>query len=487
MTQPNIVFIIADQHRWDMAGWGANGVTDTPHLDALARRGVLFRSAYCTAPLCCPSRAALASGRYGMNTGCFTNLHELPPGTPGFVGQLRGAGYRTSAVGKTHMEIHAYTSDLTSPRHKEYMDSLGWDEVEEISGNSMLRAGIRCAYSEFLLEAGRLDDVIAHYEQWSYFLETGRPADPNFKPHPWTLPEEYEATHWIADRAINWLEGYAGERPFFLHVGFTHPHSPIQPLPRLMARYADREETAPWNWADPPEWLADGRRGYRAMITLVDEQVGRIVSCLARRGLLENTILVYVADHGEMAGDQGRFDKVCFHEGSVRVPLVIAGPGVAVGRETSAIVEVIDLGKTLCGLAGVAPHDRDQGRSLAPLLRGETDTHRDTAYAEMGCDRMLFDGRYKLMWGDPKADGRELGRLHLDRPVNVPPAPPRLYDLAEDPHETRDLAGDPAHAPLLTEMLARLIERINANTETQPYLDRGPYRPLVSSRRRAEG
>jgi len=163
MTQPNIVFIIADQHRWDMAGWGANGVTDTPHLDALARRGVLFRSAYCTAPLCCPSRAALASGRYGMNTGCFTNLHELPPGTPGFVGQLRGAGYRTSAVGKTHMEIHAYTSDLTSPRHKEYMDSLGWDEVEEISGNSMLRAGIRCAYSEFLLEAGRLDDVIAHY------------------------------------------------------------------------------------------------------------------------------------------------------------------------------------------------------------------------------------------------------------------------------------------------------------------------------------
>jgi len=105
-SKPNIVFIIADQHRWDFMGYEENGVTLTPNLDALGNEGAIFRSAYCPAPLCSPSRAAIASGRYGMNSGSFTNLHELPPGTASFVSQLRAAGYRTSAVGKTHMEMH---------------------------------------------------------------------------------------------------------------------------------------------------------------------------------------------------------------------------------------------------------------------------------------------------------------------------------------------------------------------------------------------
>ena len=129
-----MVFVISDQHRWDFVGYEDGGRARTPNLERIARSGVIFRSAHCTSPLCCPSRAAIASGRYGMNSGCFMNLHELPPGTPAFVSQLWRHGYRTCAVGKTHMGIHACRSDLCSEGHRRFMDSLGWDEICEATG-----------------------------------------------------------------------------------------------------------------------------------------------------------------------------------------------------------------------------------------------------------------------------------------------------------------------------------------------------------------
>ena len=480
MAKPNVVFIIADQHRWDFVGYESNGATHTPNLDRLGQAGTIFRSAYTTSPLCCPARQAIASGRYGVNTGCFTNLHQLPPGTPSFVSQFRAAGYHTCAVGKTHMEIHAYDSDLTGAAHRELMDSLGWDDICEISGNGMLRTGIRCAYSQFLAEHGRLDDVVRFYENWHYFMEKDKAGDPNLKAHEWPLAEELQETAFVGRRAVEWLEGHDRSQPFFLHVGFAGPHSPTEPSPAFMDLYRDAEETPPVGNDNPPAWLPDGRRGYRAMISQIDHYVGQIHDAVAERGELDNTVFVYVADHGEMAGDHGRFGKTCFYDAGERVPLLVAGPGIQAGQDSSALVEIIDLGKTLCELCGVEPHDLDQGRSLVPVLSGKAAAHRDTVYAEMGCDRMLFDGRHKLMWGDPGSDTRKLGRLHLDKPVTIPPSPVRLYDLAEDPHELHDLAADPAHRDVLAAMTEKLLVRINENTQARPNLSRGDYRPLRS-------
>ncbi|MBT4499999.1 MAG: sulfatase-like hydrolase/transferase [Gemmatimonadetes bacterium] len=478
MSRPNVLFIIADQHRWDFMGYESNGVTHTPNLDRLARAGSLSRSAYCNAPLCTPSRMAIASGRYGVNSGCFTNLHELPPDTPTFVEQFRSSGYRTCAIGKTHMEIHAYDSDLRSYRHREFMNDLGWDEICEISGNGMLRNGIRCAYSEFLRESGKFDEVLRFYEQWHYFMDERRRGDPNFVPHEFRLAEEFHETGFVGDRAVEWLRNRDSSQPFLLHVGFAGPHSPIEPFPTYMDLYRDAPETEPWGVVEYPERLPDGRRGYRAMISQIDAHVGRICDVLAERGELENTIVVYTADHGDMAGDRGRDGKTCFFEGSVHVPLIVSGPGVAPEQDSRALVELVDLGSTLCDLCGVAPHSLDQGKSLIPVLSGENEIHRETVYAEMGCDRMLFDGRYKLMWGDPQSDRRKLGRLHLDKPVDIPPSPGRLYDLQEDPHEECDLVqDDPA---LRTEMLEKLIARINENVQPQVNKSRGAYRPLRS-------
>jgi len=477
MKKPNVVFVISDQHRWDFMGYESNGVTFTPNLDRIAAAGMAFRAAHCTAPLCCPSRAAIASGRYGMNSGCFTNLHQLPPGTPSFVQQLREAGYRTCAIGKTHMEIHAYDADYTSPAHKAFMDSLGWDEVCEVSGNGMLKTGIRCAYSEFLRQRGKFDEVLEFYKWWKYFMDKTSTGKPDFTCHEWPFEEQYQESCFIADRAMQWLRS-RGDEPFFLHIGFAAPHSPIEPLPAYMDLYRDRAEPQPCGVPDCDAELLDARRGYRAMISQMDAYIGRIYDLLAELGLLANTIFIYTSDHGEMAGDFGRTGKCCFYGASVRVPLIVAGPGIQAGRTSRALVEIIDLGKTICELCGVQPHALDQGRSLVPVLTGQGETHRDTVYAEMGCDRMIRDERYKLMWGDPGSDTRRLGRLHLDKPVNIPPSPVRLYDLQEDPMELRNLADDPDHREVLCRMMARLLVRINENIQTQPNQDRGEFRPL---------
>ena len=202
MTQPNVLFILSDQHRWDFMGYESNGVTYTPNLDQLAAGGAAFSRAYCTSPLCGPSRAALASGRYGMNSGCFTNLHELPASTPTFVQQLREHAYRTCAIGKTHMQIHGYSTDYTSAGYRAHMDSLGWDESQEVVGNGMMRTGIRCAYSAYLKEAGVYEEVLDYYRKWAYFMSPDADAWPAFSCHPWPFAEEHQEARFTARTAI---------------------------------------------------------------------------------------------------------------------------------------------------------------------------------------------------------------------------------------------------------------------------------------------
>lgn len=480
MKRPNIVFLIADQHRWDLMGYeSGNGTTITPNLDALACRGTRFHSAYCTAPLCSPSRAAIALGRYGMMSGCYTNLHEVPANAPTFVSQLRSSGYATAAFGKTHYEIHAYDSDLTSEEHRMYMHSLGFDHVCEYAGNDMFRTGIRDEYERCLFAEGVFDDVLAYYRRWHYFMDAPH-GDKPFTLHPFPFEERYHGTAFAADRAVDWLSRQSPDVPYFMHVGFSAPHSPIDASEEYLELYRGHAETSPWN-ASADDAVMKARTGYRALITQIDRHVGRIIEAVRARGDIENTVFVYTADHGEMAGDHGRDGKTCFFEGSVRVPLIIAGSSIVSGV-SNALVELIDIGKTICDITAAAPHALDQGKSLMPLLRGDTDTHRETVYCEMGCDRMLFDGRYKLMCGDPYADTRSLGKLHLDKPVTIHPSPVRLYDMAHDAHEVHDAANDNSYIAVRAMMMEKLIGRMNENLQPGPLLSRGEYRPLHAER-----
>ncbi len=478
MSRPNVVLIMSDQHRFDFMGYESNGTTFTPNLDALARRGTIFRNAYCNSPLCSPSRICFSAGRYGMNCGAFSNLHEPPAHMPSFVSQLRSGGYRTCAIGKTHMEIHAYDSDLTSYRHREFMGSLGWDQTKEVAGNGLITVGIQDSYSRWLHEIGMFDKVAEFFCQWGVPNVPRKNPTHSFKAVEWPFATEMQETAFIGRNAVDWINSRDGSQPFFLHVGFVAPHSPIQENKDDIARYKDVPETQP-RGAKPPPWLADGRRGYRAMITHVDRWVGQIVEALANKGLLENTLFIYTSDHGEMAGDHDRFDKGVFYEGSVRIPMIVAGPGVRAGQDSKALVELLDLGKTMCDWCGIPPHRLDQGRSLAPVLRDGQAHHRDTIYAEYICDKMLFDGRYKLMFGDPATDQRNFGGpQHTHKPANAPPNRWRLYDLQTDPHELRDLSEDPQHLKLAAEMMQKLLVRIAENTQSLPSKDRGRPRPV---------
>ena len=478
MSKPNVVFILVDQHRWDFMGYESNGVTFTPNLDVLAAEGAAFGKAYCTAPLCSPSRAAIALGRTAEHSGCFTNLHEPPPASPSFVSQLRSAGYKTMAVGKTHMEIHAYDADYTSPKHLAYMNSLGWDDTCEVSGSGMMKTGLVGAYDKWLRTEGVFEDVLAFKKNWGYFMNADGGGLPEFECLEWPFDEKYHETNFIGDRSLAWLAEHATTGPFLLHVGFAAPHSPIEPLSRFMDLYRDREEPMPWGVTSANESMLNGRRGYRAMISQIDETVGRIRALLEAQGVLQNTLFVYVADHGDMAHDHGITGKVCFFEGSVHVPLVISGAGVRARPKSDALVSLVDLGSTVCDLCGVSTHDADEGRSLVPILCGEREAHRDFVVSTMGCDRMVLDGKWKLMWGDPLLDDRKLGRLHLDKPVNVPPSPPRLYDLANDPHELNDLANDPPSPKIIESLVAKLGTRTLEHVVAQPNKSRGEYRPL---------
>ncbi|NRA39738.1 MAG: hypothetical protein HRU15_16475 [Planctomycetes bacterium] len=144
------------------------------------------------------------------------------------------------------------------------------------------------------------------------------------------------------------------------------------------------------------------------------------------------------------------------------------------------MLELIDIGKTVCEFAGVTSHDLDQGKSLQAVLSGQNPGHRDSVYCEMGCDKMLYDGRYKLVWGEPTKDTRkDLGRLHLDKPVTISHSPAALFDLQEDPDEKHNLIDDEQHQELTRMMMEKLLTRINANTQALPNLDRGEFRPYT--------
>ncbi|MCH2176704.1 MAG: sulfatase-like hydrolase/transferase [Lentisphaeria bacterium] len=476
MPKPNIIFILSDQHRWDFMGYETNGITHTPNLDKLAARGVRANNAYCPAPLCSPSRAAMATGRYAMNSGCFTNLHKVPASTPTFNKELKKAGYTTMVIGKIHMEIHHYQSDLASPAHKAYMKELGWDDTFEVVGNGLWNTGIKDQYSKMLDQEGLKDQVLQYYNNWGYFMDK-RVAMHPLQAQVWPFEEKYQESYLIGKTAVNWIKEQPKDKPYFLHLGFTGPHSPTEPNQKFLDLYDVADETQPVDNESPWDWLPEGRTGYRAMITQIDHYIGDVIKAVEERGELDNTIIIYTSDHGEMMGDHGRTDKGSFYEGSAHVPFVAAGPGIQ-HKETNALIELLDLGKSFCDFAGVESHPLDQGESLKPVLEGNTDYHRDTVFCEMGCDKMIFDGRYKLIYGEQTADKREgLGRIHLDKPVTIPRSPAALFDLKEDPNETNNLFDNPDYVQLKIEMLEKLLARINENTQPSEFLDRGVYNP----------
>ncbi len=428
VSQPNILIIHADQHRADCLGSYGNPDIRSPRIDALAADGVRFDRAYCPYPVCTPSRYSLLSGLPAHeHRGC-TNHCTLPSDVETFPKILRRDGYRTTAVGKMHF----------TPT---YLD-VGFDRLFLAEQNGPGRWDDD--YHRALRDAGLVDINDLEDQNKEYRVEADPEYWKTFGASASNLPAKYHSTNWIAERALETLDGWTGSGNLLM-AGFVKPHHPFDPPVEWRDAYNPDKLTLLPGWIPqvspqdlavskgyfPHESLNESalRRVmayYYASIEQIDQQVGRMVDLLKSKGLYENTVIVYTSDHGEYLGSHHLLLKSGYmYEPLVRVPLIIKYPkNRYAGRVSSVLTSNTDLAPTLLRQAGSTPSPAMRGIDLAAPTEGP-----EFVFAE--CDRprqrMVRSRRSKLI-------------------ITSQPDSTLLFDLDNDPIESRNRYGDPAYA-----------------------------------------
>lgn len=482
----NILWIMCDQLRFDYLSCAGHPHLQTPHIDALAARGVRFTNAFVQSTICGPSRMSAYTGRYVRSHGSTYNGVPLRVGEPTLGDHLRGTGMRCALIGKTHMvadtegmeRLGIDPDSIIGVRASE----CGFEPYERDDG--LHPEGHRSdepAYNTYLRSKGYDGDN--PWESWANGAEDAegnllngwlwRHAD-----KPARIREEDSETPYITRRAMAFIDEAteAGEA-WCAHLSFIKPHWPyIAPAPYhnmyraddvipVVRSDAERVGAHPLYQAFAEERHArnmarDGVRetvipAYMGLIRQIDDQLGLLFTFLSERGIADDTVIVFTSDHGDYLGDHWLGEKYLFHDPSVKVPLIIADPSANAnatrGKTIDALVEMIDLAPTFLEMAGGAakPHVLE-GRSLTPLLEGsqtwgrryvfsEYDFAADAVRVKLGTSvqdsrlTMVFDGRYKLV------DCRHL--------------PPIMYDLRTDPDELIDLGNSPDHADVRFRLL----------------------------------
>ncbi|MCZ6634577.1 MAG: sulfatase-like hydrolase/transferase [bacterium] len=444
--RPNILFIMDDQHRWDYLGSMGADFIRTPHLDRLAERGIQFTSCTTNCPVCAPSRVALASGLQPTRVGALDNSCFLPQGTTSYYQRLRDHGYYVGCSGKLDLAKPIPYNGRNGDRPSTYM--WGFTHPIEIEGK-MHAGGSKVPqgpYNYFLHEKGLLEPFVDDYtrrSQEGYYRSC----------HDSVLPTEGFADTYIGQRAVEWIDTIPDDFPWHMFVSFVGPHDPFDPPTEYADKYRGAEMPPPIS-ADltgKPRYLEgriktndmtdeevlETRRQYCAATELIDDQVGAILDAVERRGMSDNTYVIFASDHGEMLGDHGCYTKSVPYESALRVPLIVAGPGIEGGRKNDGPVELIDVNPTICELAGLSAQANIDAQSFNPVLQGETDQHRTEAVSAIRNFRLIRTSRYKLI--ENYNDLTE------------------LYDLEEDPEELNNIAGE--NRDLVRELSRRLSQR----------------------------
>jgi arylsulfatase A-like enzyme len=496
-SKPNIIIIMADQHRAGLTRRTGYPLDTMPALDQLAARGVPFDRAYCTAPLCVPSRVSMLTGRWPhahrvrQNSAAKDAFFEKD-----IFGIAKSLGYRTGLAGKNHTYLTAKDADFWRP----YSHAGGW-------------------------QAPNAPKEFAEYDDWLVRLNHGFPLEPT------PFPAEAQLPHRIVSDAIEFVRG-AGSGPFLLWVSFPEPHNPYQvprpyfdmfPPGQVPGRAAGPEVLArkgfKWQWLGKleeytyPGYDRQWRRiksNYLGMLRLIDDQVARLQRHLQEQNLVEETILIYLADHGDYLTDYGLMRKgVEMPEALARIPMVWAGWGVQPQREHAAFVSIADVMPTLCEALGAEMPRGAQGRSLWPLLRGQ-DYPRDefrSAYCEVGFGGLHYDETDTLDFAHAQIPGKVPGavttfdelnsytqsgylkmvrlgdwKLSFDMMGNG-----QLYNLAADPYELNNLYGKPPAAEPQMRLLAELLQwtiRTQDNLPTAAYRAKWAERNWYAPHRR---
>ena len=485
----NVLWIMADQLRWDYLSCYGHPTLKTPNIDRLAERGVRFNRAYVQSPICGPSRMSFYTGRYVRSHGATWNGFPLRVGEPTLGDHLREIGVDSVLVGKTHM-----IPDTAG------MKRLGIDP-ESIIGVHTAECGFtpferddgmhpegyydkNPPYEDYLREQGLGGDN--PWEEWANSAEgddgelvSGWLMENSNRPA--RVPEEHSETPYLTQRGIDFIES-AGERPWLCHLSYIKPHWPYIVPPPYHDMYGPEDILPPVRsnaerMTDHPVYRAwqnhrvckafarDEVRervipAYMGLVKQLDDQMGVLFEYLERTGRMDDTMIVFSSDHGDYLGDHWLGEKDLFHDASARIPLIVYDPRSEAdgtrGTTSDALVEGIDLAPTFLDFfAGDPKPHIMEGLSLDPLLHGKTVTWRDYAISEydyatrqtrleLGVDQadarllMIFDGRWKYI----HAEGFR----------------PLLFDLQTDPDELVDLGAEPAHE----EERARLHEALFA-------------------------
>ena len=484
MTKPrNILFITADQLRADALGCYGNRVIQTPHIDALAERGIRFTNMFTAYPVCAPNRATIATGRYPTVHRLRANGMRLPPDELTLMSILRSQGYRTYGTGKMHFGPQwRFPQDGRPIMDPDPMDAIDpqpgpdefpWYGFDQVVLTEDHRTG---PYAKYLDQHG--------YNVWEELHSASYPQHATVRS---PFPEEHHQTTWITERAIDYVASHPTGEPFFLWVSYVHPHHPFNPPAPFDTMYEsadmplpvwDEEEVAGWPEAYQEKYLAtegsheavgmcnlgpeDWQRikaYYYGMISLIDKNVGRLVETLKKTGQLDETVIVFNSDHGENLGDHRLLFKGTTYDCVTNVPLILSWPECPVPAEIRDLLcSSVDILPTLLELAGVRPPDPSpvQGRSLLPAIFDSHYRNRDAVLIEnAGIRRSIRRRDALLTWHGPKVQGE-------------------LYYLALDPNCLRNLWDVPEAATLQAELLDQLINLMAENVDPLPVRE-GPW------------
>lgn len=392
--RPNILFFFPDQWRFD---W----MPDTPGLDlrlpnlrALTQRGVKFTHAAVSSPLCAPSRACLASGQNYERCGVADNGFDYPLPQRTYYQSLREHGYAVLGVGK--LDLHKKTMDwgLDGSRlTKEWGFSAAIDNEGKHDAIRSGRLTPKGPYMKYLHDAG-----LAHAHVEDFEKRTGPPSYTNLAPTP--LPDSAYCDNWIAENGFKLLRAVPQRQPWHLVLNFTGPHDPVDVTKQMLARHPGRQFPQPRSTQQYDAATHNGiRERYAAMCENIDRWLGEYTEEIRKRGELDNTLIVFSSDHGEMLGDLGLWGKSKPFDPSVRVPLVAAGPQIAQKRVSSALIQVHDLAATFLDISGAKPLPLTDAQSIRSLLEGKKKSHRPKLSSGLKEWKIVSDGRWKLVEG----------------------------------------------------------------------------------------
>jgi arylsulfatase len=446
---PNVLWLMTDEQRTDSLGYSGTPWAHTPYLDRLASAGTRFNAAYTPSPVCVSARVSLLTGLHASSTGVLNNHQSLPAADPRFLTwTFADHGYQTASFGKQHYNCTQRAFDV---------------EVDHVLGDKV-------GYFDYRVPIDLQEAGVVRYDGGVYpWLFAGQ--------FPGTVEETPEMHN--VERALAWMQDRDRSLPYFLRLSFNAPHTPVvtpPPFDTLIDADAidlplDASEAVAFvskthrdyffNYAGTHRLTVDqirrARQCYYGHVAYVDHCFGRLLEVLDARGDLENTLIAFVSDHGTHLGDHGFFQKQSFWEASVRVPFFFTGPDVR-AQEVETPVNAGSLLPTLLEMAGLPVPEHVEFASLRPTLQAGTPPEAAPVFSEIDFaiwdyrpgDRyvMVRDGRWKLsLYRDPAPAGSQREGRTVDAV---------LFDLEADPKELYNLAGNPSHAPVLAQLIAKL-------------------------------